>query len=107
MIVSIGIKASQMLTLIIMIRIWCNYYQMEPKLVPLWILLASTSFVAPFQYVFEGCKLSEATVLAESTLRVRKLNRTVAGLYGNFTLKLDLDESFTVGSDNPALGGLV
>lgn len=96
-----------MLTLIIMIRICGNYYQMEPKLVPLWILLASTSFVAPFQYVFEGCKLSEATVLAESTLRVRKLNRTAAGLYGNFTLKLDLDESFTVGSDNPALGGLV
>ncbi|EDS34420.1 conserved hypothetical protein [Culex quinquefasciatus] len=60
----------------------------------LFLLAASVATVVSIQAMFEQFKQCTSNGVLDCNMRVRKVNRTLATLYGNATLNVDLGDSF-------------
>ena len=61
-----------------------------------YLLLLTLVSVSAIQMMFDQLRHCTSNGMIECNVRVRKINRTVAALYGNATLKVALGDSFVV-----------
>lgn len=80
-----------------------SWSKMVAKHLILFLLAASVATVASIQVMFEQFKQCTSNGVLDCNLRVRKVNRTLATLYGNATLNVDLGDDFVVSiNKNPS-----
>lgn len=60
------------------------------------LLAAAVTSVQLVQIMFEQFRRCSSNGVIECNLRVRKINRTVAALYGNVSILIDIGDSFMV-----------
>lgn len=69
---------------------------MAVKTATCFLLLAAVASVELIQVMFDQFKHCKSNGILDCNVRVHKINRTVASLYGNVTLKIDFGDSFVV-----------
>ncbi|XP_001854113.2 uncharacterized protein LOC6042967 [Culex quinquefasciatus] len=72
---------------------------MAVKTATCFLLLAAVASVELIQVMFDQFKHCKSNGILNCNLRVHKINRTVASLYGTATFRVDLGESFVTSCD--------